>query len=409
VLLMLGFLAATNYWVGWKEGIRLTDHLDVYSYELIAAAAPESSTRGIGSAYTERVASPWLAGTVGDLLGVSYRDVFRVLVATAVGIIAFLLGSICARLRLSTPLTLLCLGVLILNPYMFRFYGLAPGSVPDLTFVLGLALLLYGLVADRLYLVLAGGVIAVLGRQTALLVAPAALAWLWTARDWRKRTRLDRLLASVLLLGLVAGTYAAVKAAVAPFTYPYGHSIPESTVLPGLGQPASFTQLMVHLVQVALPLIVVSGCLLGALAALRRLAGRVRPPAEFWCAVLIAAAIVVQPLAISPTASDFAGNEQRLSVLALFPLCVALVYVLQQVERVVPWRKASPWALASALVALLVASLHRRYSPLAPENLVEFVHFSLAPPLQILAGGVLALLVATWYGPRLRHSERVAG
>jgi hypothetical protein len=40
VLAMLAFLAATNHWYGWDQGIRATEALDTETYATIASAAP---------------------------------------------------------------------------------------------------------------------------------------------------------------------------------------------------------------------------------------------------------------------------------------------------------------------------------------------------------------------------------
>ena len=74
-----------------------------------------------------------------------------------------------------------------------------------------------------------------------------------------------------------------------------------------------------------------------------RAGGRFRPPVEFWCAVLIGASIIAQPLIISPHFPGFEANEQRLSALGLLPLCVALAYLLRDAEPSL--RTAPGWAL----------------------------------------------------------------
>jgi hypothetical protein len=403
-LLMVAFVAATNPWLGWKEGIEFIFHMDIYRYEQIAAAAPGAPADQIGSAWTEKAAAPWLAGALGDVLGVSYRDVFRAFVGI-VGIGTVLAVSrICVRLQLSVPATLLCLSLLILSPYTFRPYLLGPGAAQDLVFVLGLALLLWGLAGGRLRIVLLGGAVAILGRQTALLVAAAAVPWLWVGTGWRERRPIERLLSSAALLALVAGIFLGVKRAVSSFTFSFAPRIPEDTILPWLGQPGTIEDLYVHLRGIALPLIVVGACILGTVATLRR-TGAPRLPVEFWCALLIAGAIVVQPLLISPSGSwpGLRGNEERLSALALAPLCVALAYAVRQAERKVRWVGAPWWLMNSAVVALLLASHNFSYSRLVPDDTAVEHGVLITTALQMLAGGLLGWLLASRYGPALRQ------
>jgi hypothetical protein len=118
---------------------------------------------------------------------------------------------------------------------------------------------------------------------------------------------------------------------------------------------------------------------------------------ERWLALLVAAAIVVQPLAIGPDFPGYAGNEERLAVQALPALAVALVFLLADVERLGRLRPGG-WGLAGLLGVLVLASLRDRFTVAGPGG-AAFV-----------AGQVLAAAAGAWLlaGPALRAPDAPA-
>jgi hypothetical protein len=395
VVVIVAFLVATNHWYGWDEGIQVTNALDTETYASIAAAAPGLPNHDIGSAFTERFAFPWVLGSVGALFGGGSHTPFRVMGALGVILTLGLLVDICRRLRLGVPETLLCVGLFALNPYVFRGDALAPGPVDD-AFVLGIAIVMWGLVAVRFAGVLAGAVVSILGRQTAILAIPAAAVWLYAGSGWRARPSRERLLTAALPVGIVLVLYAAIKLSVASFTYAFAPSIPSDTIVPVIGHPGSLSKLGTHVSRVALPLALWAASIAGVFVGLMRAGKRPRPSVEFWCALLIGASIVMQPLAISPHFRGFESNEQRLSALGLFPLCVCLAYLLR--DTAASLRTAPAWALGGGAVALLVASLHERFTTIGPETKGQFV------AIELLAAVVLGCLLASVVAGR-RQSE----
>lgn len=385
---MLAFLAATNHWYGWDQGIRATQALDTQTYATIAAAAPDFPHTEIGSAFTERFAVPWVLGSAGELFGAGPHTPFRVMFALfVIGTLA-LMVDICRRLGLTVSATLLCLGLFALNPYVFRGDAIAPGPV-DEVFVTGTAIVVWGLVAVRFAGVLAGAVVSILGRQSALLAIPAAAAWLYAGSGWHSMAPSRRLANAVLPVAIVVFLYGIIKLSIASFTYSFAPSLPGDTVIPIVGHPGSASALATHLARIAAPLVLWAGALIGVLVGLLCARERPRPPVEFWCALLIGASIIIQPLIISPHFPGFEANEQRLSGLGLFPLCVALAYLLREASP----RAAPGWALAAGAAALLAASLHDRFTLIGPQTNGQFVALELLAAAVL--GGALAVVVAS--------------
>ena len=390
VLAMLAFAAATNHWYGWNDGIRATQALDTETYATIASAAPGFPHTDIGSAFTERFAFPWVLGGAGELFGGGPHTPFRVMFALFVIATVVLLADICRRLELGAPATLLCLGLFALNPYVFRGDAIAPGPV-DEAFILGIAVVIWGLVTARFPVVLAGAVVAILGRQSALLAIPAAAVWLYAGSGWRSPPARRRVVRALVPVAVVLILYGVIKLSVASFTYSFAPSIPGDTVIPVIGHPGSASALATHLARIAAPLVLWSGAIAGLCCGMVWARQRLRPPPEFWCAVLMGASIIVQPLVISPHFPGFEANEQRLSALGLFPLCVGLAYLLREMGPSL--RSVPAWALVVGAAALLAASLHDRFTIIGPHTNGQFVALEVAAAT--LLGGILATLVRT--------------
>ena len=135
---------------------------------------------------------------------------------------------------------------------------------------------------------------------------------------WRDRPLARRIVSSTAVVLVAGGLYAAVSAISRPFSDGFQPEFPRDTILPLLGSlPGTFPKLAAHVLKVEVPLLMSSFVLLIVIAAFgisrRRLAVL---PLEFWTFLLIAAAVVGQPLLISPDFPGLLSNEQRLSVKA---------------------------------------------------------------------------------------------
>ncbi|HEV3002776.1 MAG TPA: hypothetical protein VGW75_18710, partial [Solirubrobacteraceae bacterium] len=177
LLAVVAFFAATavTFSVG-TEG-------DVLEYRKMAEAAPGTPDRDVGSAYTGRFALHYGVGLLAEATPLSVNGAY---VAAWLVVAIALLAVLCALLSRTGPVPFAVgLALVVLNPYLLRGSATGMGTVQDLVFVLGLALCVLGLLRVRPAVVLAGLVLGILGRQSALLVAPAAALWMAFADDWR--------------------------------------------------------------------------------------------------------------------------------------------------------------------------------------------------------------------------------
>jgi hypothetical protein len=385
IVAIVCLFAATNDWGAIGTEAQLERDGDAAFYSQIAAAAPGLPDGEVGSAYAERFAFPWAAGTASDLFGFETSTPFWILTAAVALLAVCALTDICRRLGLPAPGTLLCVGLFVLNPYVLRPYTLSPVST-DLAFVGGLAILLWGLVTCGLAIVVAAAFVSALGRQTALLVGPAAVPWLLWGAGWRDRDRRRRLLAVGLTVAAPLVAYALIKLAISSFSEPFAPSIPGDTVVPVIGDSLGVSELGAHLARVIAPLVVCAACIAGVLVGLAMRGERYAPPAEFWCALTIAAAVIAQPLLISPDFPGFEHNEERLAALGVLPLCVSLAYLFRSAERSL--RAIPTSALVIGALALAAASLHDTFTVVGPGNNGQFI------ALELVAAAVLAVTLA---------------
>jgi hypothetical protein len=393
--LLTAFLLLTNYWTG------LPSHThpwgtDVISYQEMAAPAPGLPHIVIGSAYTQRFVPHYLVGLFNWATAIGIHPAYRILWALCfAGLIGVFARALLA-LRLSTIVFALSFALFVLNPYSLRESILTPGAVQDLTFVLGLGLVMWGLLDGTFALVLVGSAVAILSRQTELLVAPVAAYWVLRGPGWREqavRVRRGRAIWVILLTALL---YVATDLLTSSFTRRFQPRFPHDTILtllvPTHGHPSTLAS---HLGRCAIALIMPAAVILAALIA-SRLRGRAeRLPFEFYASLAIGMGVIIQPIGVSPSFPGFAHNEQRLVGIGLLPIVVAAAIALRhgQHQGALRFSRSRVWIV---FAALMVASLHHIFTRVGPSSLSMFV------ALQMLAAAVVfvALVAPTPFPSR---------
>lgn len=378
---LIAFLAATNRWLSWQAGYRLLLAHDESDYRAIAAAAPRFPTEKLQVQHAQRFAPHYVIGLLGHVfdLNVVYWVAAIVLAVCTCALLAIVL----ARIGVSRPVFAVCMAVFVLNAYSLRYYGLAPGELADLLLDAAVLMTILGLLERRYWLVVLSIAIGTFARQTDIPVAVAAAVWLLAdpgSRDVRLSTRLLR---AGFALAVSGGLYAVLVVVSAPFSAQTTPSFSHFTLLADLGSlPTGAGQLGQHFLRCINGLLSVGALLVVGLLLKRQDHSRAPLPFAFWGCLLIALAIILQPVVFSPQYA--AHNETRLAVMGLGALVCCLAYVLKDARRLSP-------ALAAALVAVLaVGSFHHLYTVIRTAN----AHQTVA--LQIVVAVVLgALLLAT--------------
>lgn len=367
-------LLATQAFPHWGTQISAQYGSDVGSYEQIARAAPGLPRVDLPRQHAERFPAHWLAGVVARGTNLPVHDVYRAATALALLALLGLLAIALSRMELAPSSKVLCLALVAASPYPFRYLLAAPGMLSDAVFLVGLAVLLLGFVEDRPLVVCGGLAVATLGRQTAVPVAVAAGVLLLLRRGGRARIAW-----AVAAVGVSTAIFAVEAIVSRRFSQPGGASTLDMTVL---GAPGGARALVVHLGRSALPLLVPAAVVAGAWFRTRR-----RPPLA---PSLIACAVVAQALVLSP--GWVAKNEPRLAGLALPALALVAAGALRHVEVT---RVRAAWVA----IALVVASLHPRYSDVAVPGTSVWLG------LMLLACAAIVAALA-WPGRPTTHGPR---
>jgi hypothetical protein len=387
-------VCATNRWMSWSGGIDYLTARDVGDYETIARAAPGLPSTDMPAHHAARFPVHWALGTVSALSGIPLHTTYRLALAAVVVLTLVVLHATLAP-RLGPGAYAVVLAVFVLNPYALRYDMLVPGMVADATFVLGITLALFGLIRHRAWAVVAGMALAATARETALVVAPVVAVWVLLAPGWRATPGRSRAALAGGVVVLVAGIVVTCGAVAKGFSAPAlpgvfdsraavrGYSLPrvspatvdDYTVIGALASPRVLAE---HVVRVATPLLIVLTLVLAAGAQFHRERRGLRGLGpELWGALAIGAAIVVQPLLVSPAV--LADNETRLAALSLVPLAVALSLTLERLgANRLTWRDAGVVA-----AVLAIGSLHHLYTVVGPSSAPQM-------PVLELAAGVAA-------------------
>jgi hypothetical protein len=382
---LLVALLLPNRWTG-NASIHPWAH-DIVAYQKVAAAAPDLPAGHIASAHAERFVPHYLVGLLSDLTGLSLHASYRIAALACIAATLLVAERIFANLRPPWWIYALGLSLFALAPYSLREVILMPGSFTDLVFVLGVGLVLLGLLRVRFSLVLFGALVALSGRQTALLFAAAAACWILFAPEWREHPLRTRLAEAAGMLITLGGVYLVIKAVTKSFSIHFAPDSPSDTIIFG---PPSVHHLITHLARCADPILVPGAALATVLVILASAGLRARDlPMRFWLCLLLCAAIVIQPIVINPDFPGFSNNEQRLAGLGLLPLCVALAIALIEADRrrlILP----SPALVAAGLGLIFVASLHHIFTIVGPSNVRQFAAIQIIAALLLAAGLIYA-------------------
>jgi hypothetical protein len=387
----LVFLGVTNKWVSWHASIYTYKYYDDVNYERMAKAAPALLHGRIPEWHAERFAVAWVVGVSAKLLDSSVPTSFRFWTILVILAICLVLAELLIRIGLSLQAAIVCMGVFILNAYSLRPYLLGPGSVDDVALVLGTTIAVRGLVLRSPVSLLAGLVLATISRQTAL--PPAAVAAVAVAVDpaWRQRLGSRQIPFAIATIAVPLAIYAVIRVVSAPFAGP-PPSLDAMTLLGASLGAGSLLQHFARCVNVLLSvlalLIAVWWLARGAPASDPR-SPTPGPRAAAYACLGFGLAIIAQPVVMNPVWATY--NENRLSVMGLIPLVVALALMLGQLERAT--RRPLPVRTAAVLVGLLVlGSFHHIYTAIGTADKAQTL------VLEAIVAVALLLVMVRSYG-----------
>ncbi len=221
-LTFCAILLLTNRWLSYQEGIDVLKAADTNSYMTIAQAAPALPVLApealLPTNHTARFAVPYIAGTIAHFTGISHERLFLLATLFFCGVVVWVCHKMLEELACTDSQYALAMALLIFNPYMFRYYLAVPAMVNDVVFVAGLALTLLGLVRGGFGMVLAGGLLAIAGRQNALVFLPALGLWMVLGEQWRTGGMVRSLTRFGIVAASVVVVYVVIGRVIAPFS-----------------------------------------------------------------------------------------------------------------------------------------------------------------------------------------------
>jgi hypothetical protein len=339
-LLLCTILLVTNRWLSFQEGLDIAKAADTISYMAIAKAAPALPSEMFAQNHTMRLVPSWIVGTVAHGIGISEERMFLLLTVLVCAAIVAVVHRLLQHIGLHDAQYTLCMALVVLNPYTFRYYLAVPAMVADMVFVLGLASVLLGLLRVQPVVVLAGGIVAAIGRQNALVFLPAVLLWLWVGNGWKERSTVQRGLWSMAYLAAVMVPYSMISSIVAPFSQ---KTSMEAKALTGIflwlgsDAPHKATMLAEYMVRMNIclvfPVFITFALFLAKRGAFTTFTAFVQNlPREMWLALLVFAALYGFALLGGP--EEYMTGVTRYVSHAFLALIIVFAVILRQVGAV---------------------------------------------------------------------------
>ena len=328
--------------------------------------------------HSQRFFASYVLGGVAWLLHVPAEDVFFPFVVLAILGIVLAFHKILDRLGLEPEKRVILLSFLILNTYMFRYYLAIPWMISDVGFQLGLAVLLLGLLSESSGLTLAGLLTSALSKQTALLLIPGVMGWIW----WEWRTVPPKVKVVQCVGAAVSGTavYQGTTWLVRGFSGPSLLTRHVTGLVTWMATAFSPTEAMVFvargLIGFAFP-----GALLLSLWGTRRLPAGWHRNRRLRCCLVLAGSICLQPILAGPV--NTGHSISRLAMLAYAPVLVGLGSILA--ETSLPSLFQRRLAFLSAF-SVAISSFHHFYSFLGISDVSRAGRFA---AVYVAAAGLL--------------------
>jgi hypothetical protein len=165
---LLLFIFFTNYHYSYEQIISI-NQLDSKSYMSIAIFAPDYSTENISYHHAQRMFIPYVIGLFAYTLDVNPFIIFRFFTYAIILCIIFFHFLIIKKLKTNFFFSILSISLLILNPYLIRYFIAVPTMINDAVFVLSLYLFSIGLIFSYKS-TLVGMLLALMSRQNGVFL-----------------------------------------------------------------------------------------------------------------------------------------------------------------------------------------------------------------------------------------------
>jgi hypothetical protein len=178
--ILFTLVLTTNQYFSFADATTIMGQSDMLSYREIAMSAPYLPSHQIQYHHAQRAYFQYTIGSISNYFGLDTDIV--VLCCNLFLLICLLCVFMFAlsKIGLNTKTTLLLLVALVsLNPYITRYFSVFYYMISDTLFIFGFMIVVFGFISRNLNIVLLGVIVAAFGRQTALLLLPAVIVYIY--------------------------------------------------------------------------------------------------------------------------------------------------------------------------------------------------------------------------------------
>ena len=221
ILWLLLFIFFTNQYYNFNEIVSI-NQLDSVSYMSIAISAPDYSSENMPYHHAQRVFFPYLVGQLSNIFDIDVIVSFRLVSFFLIFITIFLHFLITKKLKTDFYVSIISISLLILNPYLIRYFIAVPTMISDTTFILSLYLFLFGLIHKNnstLFAVFLG----LISRQNGIFIFIAYVIDKFFVLKY-KAIRDKSIILSILILLIVSLTANNYASKVSTSSFDFGHA-----------------------------------------------------------------------------------------------------------------------------------------------------------------------------------------
>ena len=362
----------TNRWTGWEEGKKYFYGEDVQQYIAMAQVAPNFYHDEIRFHIAQRFFPSFCVGILSKVAQIEISTSFTLLSICCALLIIYCMHQIFIFMDLSPNNYALCMSLVVLNPYLFRFHANVHGSLQGLMFILGTTVTILGLLKGRLAIVILAIIFSTLSRQTTLLMLPGIIVWMFAGSKWKEKRIGVRLgnICSVILAIFITFILTSQVASLSisesrNWEHLYGIIvwIKEQGFNLRIFLELCMRCVMPHL----LPLTMIFSIFIFNI----NNQNLTTYPVEVWATILISLAIISQPILAGPILTGLQnGSGTRLGMMGLVSTFTALGLVMQ---NTIKWPvMVNLRANCLFFMAIVLGSMHHTFGSVGPNSVIQF-------------------------------------
>lgn len=175
----LCFLYATTLRKFGSDAINWVGATDAYSYLMMASFAPGFSTEQVAFHFAQRWVPHYLIGTFANVFGVDIYVGYALACFILCQFIFWIILDLLLKSTTDKKFAIVLFLLVVLSPFSLRLFIFVPELLADLVFMLGTAIVFFGLFRRNIWWIILGITIGTAGKQLFLLLLPGLALYLW--------------------------------------------------------------------------------------------------------------------------------------------------------------------------------------------------------------------------------------